>query len=38
MKFSTSFDEIQSWIPLVMEGRNPKEKIAATFMDQKEPM
>jgi malate dehydrogenase (quinone) len=34
MKFSTSFDEIQSWIPLVMEGRNPKEKIAATFMDQ----
>lgn len=34
MKFSTSFDEIQSWIPLVMEGRNPKEKIAATLMNQ----
>lgn len=32
MKFSTSFEEIQSWIPLVMEGRSEKEKIAATLM------
>lgn len=32
MKFSTSFDEIQSWMPLVMQGRNPKDKIAATYM------
>jgi malate dehydrogenase (quinone) len=33
MKFSTSYNEIQSWIPLVMEGRNPKDKIAATLMN-----
>lgn len=33
MKFSTSFGEIESWIPLVMEGRNKDEKIAATKMD-----
>lgn len=33
MKFSTSFEEIQSWIPLVMEGRSKEEKIAATFMN-----
>ncbi len=33
MQFSTSFEEIQSWIPLVMEGRSKEEKIAATQMN-----
>ncbi len=33
MKFSTSADEIKSWIPLVMEGRKADEKVAATYMD-----
>lgn len=32
MKFSTEFAELQKWMPLVMEGRNPNEKVAATSM------
>jgi len=30
MEFSTDFDVIKSWIPLVMEGRNTNELVAAT--------
>lgn len=33
MEFSDSFEEIASWIPLVMEGRDPSVKVAATRMD-----
>jgi len=33
MKYSEDFGEIANWIPLMMKGRNPKEKIAATRMD-----
>ena len=33
MQFSTSFEEIQSWMPLVMEGRSSEEKVAATQMN-----
>jgi malate dehydrogenase (quinone) len=32
MIFSTDFSELQKWMPLVMEGRNPDEKVAATSM------
>lgn len=32
MQFSTDFSQLQTWMPLVMEGRNPNEKLAATFM------
>ncbi|UGS24338.1 malate:quinone oxidoreductase [Flavobacterium channae] len=32
MKFSTSADEITSWMPLVMKGRDENEKVAATLM------
>lgn len=32
MEFSTDYDQLQSWMPLVMEGRNHTEKLAATFM------
>ncbi|MER5130241.1 malate dehydrogenase (quinone) [Serratia marcescens] len=31
MKFSTDHEQIQQWAPLVMEGRNPKQKVAATW-------
>lgn len=31
MKFSTDHKQIQQWAPLVMEGRNPKQKVAATW-------
>ena len=30
MEFSTSFDEISSWAPLITKDRNPFTKIAAT--------
>ncbi|HKO76593.1 MAG TPA: malate:quinone oxidoreductase, partial [Flavobacterium sp.] len=30
MIFSTDFSELQKWMPLVMEGRNSDEKVAAT--------
>ncbi|PST84198.1 malate:quinone oxidoreductase [Pedobacter yulinensis] len=33
MKYTESFDEIKSWIPLVMQGRDRTEKVAATRMD-----
>ena len=31
MKFSTDPEQIKQWAPLVMEGRDPKQKIAATW-------
>ena len=31
MQFSDNFEEIKLWIPLMMEGRNPTENIAATL-------
>lgn len=34
MVYSEDFNEIKSWIPLVMEGRDPLEKVACTRMDQ----
>ena len=33
MQYSDSQKEMESWIPLVMEGRNPDEKVAATRME-----
>ncbi|MBA3995079.1 MAG: malate dehydrogenase (quinone) [Cyanobacteria bacterium DS2.3.42] len=32
MEFSSDHSKIASWAPLIMEGRNPNEKIAATYM------
>src|SRR6187402_1555846 len=32
MEFSTDFEQLKSWMPLVMEGREPNENLAATFM------
>ncbi len=32
MLYSESYDEIAEWVPLMMKGRDPKEKIAATRM------
>ncbi|MCA7012566.1 malate dehydrogenase (quinone) [Dickeya dadantii] len=32
MEFSDNADQIKQWIPLVMEGRDPQQKIAATRM------
>jgi malate dehydrogenase (quinone) len=32
MIFSSDFSELQKWMPLVMEGRNSDEKVAATSM------
>lgn len=31
MKFSTDFDQIREWAPLSVEGRDPNQKIAATW-------
>lgn len=31
MKFSTDFDQIRQWAPLAVEGRDPNQKIAATW-------
>ncbi|MBP2169486.1 malate dehydrogenase (quinone) [Erwinia toletana] len=31
MKFSTDHNQIQQWAPLVMEGRDPQQKVAATW-------
>ncbi len=33
MEFSESHSQLQEWIPLVMEGRDSSEKVAATKMD-----
>ena len=33
IQFSTNFDEISKWIPLVMEGRDRNQKVAATRID-----
>lgn len=31
MKYSDDFDQIKQWVPLMMEGRDPKQKVAATW-------
>ncbi|RDK04842.1 malate dehydrogenase (quinone) [Paraburkholderia lacunae] len=31
MKYSDDFDQIRQWVPLMMEGRDPKQKVAATW-------
>jgi len=31
MKFSTNHQQIQQWAPLIMEGRDPQQKVAATW-------
>ncbi len=33
MQFSTNFEELTSWMPLVMEGRSANDKLAATHMN-----
>jgi malate dehydrogenase (quinone) len=33
MQYTEEFEQIQQWIPLVMEGRDKTEKVAATKMD-----
>jgi len=33
MQYSDSFEQLQNWVPLVMEGRNKTEKVSATRMD-----
>lgn len=32
MQYSENFDQLKEWVPLVMEGRNPSQKVAATYM------
>ena len=32
MKYSENFDTLATWMPLVMKGRDRKQKVAATFM------
>lgn len=31
MKFSTDHAQIKEWAPLVMEGRDPQQRVAATW-------
>ena len=33
MQYSQDKDEIRTWVPLIMDGRNPEEVVAATRMD-----
>jgi malate dehydrogenase (quinone) len=33
MEYSEDHDQLQKWIPLVMEGRNPNDKVSATYME-----
>lgn len=33
MKFTQDFNKMKSWAPLMMEGRNPKQKLAMTRME-----
>jgi len=33
MHYSEDHEQIKKWIPLVMEGRDPSERVAATYMD-----
>ncbi len=33
MQFSEDFEELSEWMPLVMKGRDPNQKVAATKMD-----
>lgn len=32
MQYSEDFNQLKEWMPLVMEGRNPSEEVAATYM------
>ena len=32
MEYSEDLQQLKKWIPLIMEGRNPNEKVAATYM------
>ena len=32
MEFSTNFNQLESWMPLVMEGRNKAQEVAGTYM------
>jgi len=32
MEYSEDIQQLKKWIPLIMEGRNPNEKVAATYM------
>lgn len=34
MIFSNDYEEIQKWLPLMMEGRNKKQHVAATFVEE----
>lgn len=34
MKYSEDFEQIKQWAPLLMEGRNPGEKYAATYAEE----
>ena len=33
MQYTEDHEQIRKWIPLVMEGRDPAERVAATYMD-----
>ena len=33
MEYSEDFDKIKAWAPLIVDGRNANEKVAATYMD-----
>lgn len=33
MEYSEDFEQIKTWAPLIVDGRNPNEKVAATFME-----
>jgi malate dehydrogenase (quinone) len=33
MEYSEDHDQLQKWIPLVMEGRSPGDKVSATYME-----
>lgn len=33
MQYSEDFEQIKTWAPLIVNGRDPKEKVAATFME-----
>ena len=34
MEYSEDIEQIKTWAPLIVNGRDPKEKVAATFMEQ----
>ncbi|MFD0793704.1 malate:quinone oxidoreductase [Mucilaginibacter litoreus] len=33
MEYSENHDQLKKWIPLIMEGREPGQKVSATYMD-----